>query len=176
MSSGPLLDRARLRQAFDLLGAKLARRGVVGEVHVFGGAAMVLAFDARPATRDVDALFVPDGPMLEAAAEVASELSLPRSWLNNKASSYVSGRAGRGTPVYDHPHLRVMVTPPEHLLAMKIRAARAVRDVEDIRLLLDSLNITTIDAAIDVVTEFFPDEPLGLRSRQLLEDLLGSHP
>jgi hypothetical protein len=28
---------------------------------------------------------------------------LPRSWLNNQGSSYVSGRAGRGTPVYDRP-------------------------------------------------------------------------
>lgn len=176
MSAGPLFDRARLREAFDLLAAKLARRQVVGEIHVFGGAAMVLVFDARAATRDVDALFVPDGPMLDAAAEVADELSLPRSWLNNQASSYVSGRAGRGTPVYDHANLRVMVTPPEHLLAMKIRAARAVRDVEDIRLLLDALGTTTIDHAIEVVGRYFPDEPLSDRSRQLLEDLLGTDP
>ncbi|MGH3999914.1 MAG: hypothetical protein ACRDTJ_20920, partial [Pseudonocardiaceae bacterium] len=96
-----LLDRSLLRRAFDLLAAKLARRGVVGELHVFGGAAMVLAYDARAATRDVDALFQPDGPVLEAAWEVATELGLPKSWLNNQASSYVSGRAGRGSPVYD---------------------------------------------------------------------------
>jgi hypothetical protein len=168
----PLLDRPRLREAFDLLAAKLARRGVVGEIHVFGGAAMVLAFDARPATRDVDALFAPDGPMLDAAAEVADELGLPRSWLNNQASTYVSGRAGRGTPVYDHANLRVMVTPPEHLLAMKIRAARAVRDTDDLRLLLATLEIGTVDQAVEIVDRYFPDESLGVRSRQLLEDLL----
>jgi hypothetical protein len=104
-----------------------------------GGAAMVLAFDARAATRDVDALFEPDGPVLEAAREVAGEIDLPRSWLHNQASSYVSGRAGRGTPVYDHPNLRVMTTPAEHLLAMKVRAARSVRDADDIRLLLQIL-------------------------------------
>lgn len=168
----PLLDRGRLRAAFDALAVKLARQGVVGEIHVFGGAAMVLAFDARVATRDVDALFVPDGPMLDAARQVADELGLPQTWLNNQASSYVSGRAGRGTPVYDHPHLRVLTTPPEHLLAMKIRAARATRDAEDIRLLLEHLGITTIEAAIAVVDRYFPDEPLSERSRLLLEDLL----
>jgi hypothetical protein len=172
MTAGPLLDRARLREAFDLLAAKLARRNVIGELHVFGGAAMVLAFDARAATRDVDALFVPDGPVLAAAAEVADELQLPRSWLNNQASSYVSGRVGRGTPVYDHPHLRVMVTPAEHLLAMKIRAARAARDTADIRLLLDTLDITAVAAAVAIVDRYFPDEPLSDRSRHLLEDLL----
>lgn len=167
-----LLDRELLRQAFDLLAAKLARRGVVGELHVFGGAAMVLAFDARVATRDVDALFRPDGPVLEAAREVAEELGLPRSWLNNQASSYVSGRAGRGTPVYDHPHLRVMSTPPEHLLAMKVRAARAVRDTDDLRLLLRALDLHALQEVTEIVERYFPDEPLSDRSRQLLEDLL----
>lgn len=175
MSPVRLLDRQLLEQAFGLLADELRRRGVVGELHVFGGAAMVLAFDARAATRDVDALFEPDGPVLDAAREVAAELGLPRSWLNNQASSYVSGRAGRGTPVYDHAHLRVMTTPPEHLLAMKVRAARSVRDADDIRLLLDALGLGTIDEVIEVVQRYFPDEPLSDRSRLLVEDLLAEH-
>lgn len=172
MTQDRLLDRDSLRRAFDLLAAKLARGRVVGELHVFGGAAMILAFDERAATRDVDALFQPDGPVLAAALEVAEELELPRSWLNNQAGSYVSGRAGRGTPVYDHPNLRVLTTPPEHLLAMKLRAARAVRDAEDLRLLLDALGLRTPAEAIAIVERFFPGEPLSDRSRQLLEDLL----
>jgi hypothetical protein len=172
MTQDRLFDRELLRQAFDLLAARLARRQVVGELHVFGGSAMVLAFDARAATRDVDVLFQPDGAVLEAAREVADELGLPSSWLNNQASSYVSGRAGRGTPVYDHPNLRVMTTPPEHLLAMKVRAARAVRDADDIRLLLRVLNLHTIHDVVAIVERYFFNEPLSDRSRQLLEDLL----
>lgn len=170
--SEPLLDREVLRRAFGLLALSLARRGVVGELHVFGGAAMVLAFDARAATRDVDALFQPDGQVIEAAHEVATELGLPRSWLNNQASSYVSGRAGRGTPVFDHPNLRVMTTPPEHLFAMKVRAARAVRDADDVRLLIDHLGVRDVASAEAIVARYFPDEPLSARSRLLLEDLL----
>jgi len=168
----PLLDREVLRHAFSLLADRLARRGVVGEVHVFGGAAMVLAFDSRAATRDVDALFAPDGKVLEAAWEVAAELGLPRSWLNDQASSYVSGRAGRGTPVFDHPHLRVMTTPMEHLLAMKVRAARALRDADDVRLLLAELGLHEVHTVTDIVARYFPDEPLSERSRLLLEDIL----
>lgn len=168
----PLLDRDLLRRAFMLLAERLARRGVVGEIHVFDGAAMVLAFDARAATRDIDALFEPDGHVIEAAREVADDLGLPRSWLNNQASSYVSGRAGRGTPVFDHAYLRVMTTPPEHLLAMKVRAARAVRDADDVRLLLEHLGLSDLAAVEDVVARYFPDEPLSQRSQMLLEDLL----
>lgn len=171
--SEPLLNRDLLRRAFTLLAERLAAREVVGEVHVFGGAAMILAFDARAATRDVDALFEPDGHVLDAAHEVAVALGLPRSWLNNQASSYVSGRAGRGTPVFDHPNLRVMTTPVEHLLAMKVRAARAARDAEDVRLLLDHLALRSVAQVEAIVARYFFDEPLGDRSRMLLEDLLG---
>jgi hypothetical protein len=167
-----LLDREFLRQAFTLLADKLARKNIVGDVHVFGGAAMVLAFDSRAATRDVDAVFEPDSHVLDAAQEVAKELGLPRSWLNNQASTYVSGRVGRGTPVFDHPHLRVMTTPPEHLLAMKVRAARATRDASDVAVLLTHLGLHTIGAVEEVVAKFFPDEPLSTRSRMLVEDIL----
>lgn len=61
MTSDRLFDRELLERAFDLLAKKLARRRVVGELHIFGGAAMVLVYDERAATRDVDALFRPDG-------------------------------------------------------------------------------------------------------------------
>ena len=94
------------------------------------------------------------------------------SWLNNQASSYVSSRAGRGTPVFDHPNLRVMVTPTEHLLAMKVRAARALRDADDIRLLLKHLHISSMSEVLKVVEQYFPDDPLSERSRLLLQDIL----
>jgi hypothetical protein len=170
--SAPLPDRDLLRRAFTLLAERLATRGVVGEVHVFCGAAMVLAFDARAATGDVDALFEPDGKVLDAAREVASELGLPRSWLNDQASSYVSGRAGRGTPVFDHSNLRVMTTPPEQLLAMKVRAERAARDADDVRLLLHHLELRDVATVESIVARYFPHEPFSERSRLLLEDLL----
>lgn len=86
------------------------------------------------------------------------------------------GRAGRGTPVYDHPNLRVLTTPPEHLLAMNARAARAVRDADDLRLLLSALDLHTLAAVMEIVVRLFPDEPLSDRSRQLVEDLLAERP
>jgi len=63
--AGVLLDRAQLERAFTALGERLARRGVVADLFVVGGAAMALAYDATRATRDVDSLFVPHGVVLE---------------------------------------------------------------------------------------------------------------
>ena len=60
-----LLSHEKLHQAFEFLAEECAKRGVVGEVHVFVGAAMVLAFHSRLATRDVDAIFAPDTEVLE---------------------------------------------------------------------------------------------------------------
>jgi len=41
--SSPLLDRAGIEDAFRRLGERLAKRGVVADLYVFGGAAMALA-------------------------------------------------------------------------------------------------------------------------------------
>jgi hypothetical protein len=50
---GVLLGRAELERAFTALGERLARRGVVADLFVVGGAAMALAYDATRVTRDV---------------------------------------------------------------------------------------------------------------------------
>lgn len=47
------------------------------DIYVIGGAAMTLAYDARRATRDIDAVFQPLGVVLEEARAVAVELGLP---------------------------------------------------------------------------------------------------
>ena len=57
---------------------------------------------------------------------------------------------------------------------MKVRAARAVRDAEDIRVLLGELQITKMAQVIAIVKKYFADEPLNARSRQLLEDILSA--
>jgi hypothetical protein len=51
----PLLDRTGIEEAFRRLGDRLARRGVVADLYVFGGAAMALAYDSRRAARPRDA-------------------------------------------------------------------------------------------------------------------------
>ncbi len=134
----PLLDRAAIEDAFRRLGDRLARRGVVGDLYVFGGAAMALAYDARRATRDIDAVFQPHGVVLDEARAVAEELGLPPWWLNEQASVYVAPGGDAAAPrVFDHPGLRVSAASPEHLLAMKVLAARR-RDSDDIRFLVNT--------------------------------------
>lgn len=176
LSEPPLFDAAGIRRALTTLAAKLERRNVVGQVHVFGGAAMLLAYNPnRSVTRDIDALFEPDGPMVDAIREVATENGWPSTWMNNQASSYVARDRGEGARVFDHPFLQVVVTPADHLLAMKVLAARAVRDSDDIRILVHHLGITAAGEIWVIVDRFFPNVPVQQRSRGLVEDILDEH-
>ena len=167
----PLLDRERIAEAFGRLGDRLARRGVIADVYVIGGAAMALAYDARRATRDIDAVFHPHGAVLEAAQEVAHELGLPPWWLNEQASVYVApGGDGAAPRVFDHPGLRVLAASPEHLLAMKTLAARK-QDVEDIRFLIGKIGLASARDVLSICAEVFPGETVPARALLLLEDL-----
>jgi predicted nucleotidyltransferase len=169
---GPvLMGRSELERAFAALGERLARRGVVADLFVVGGAAMALAYDANRVTRDVDATFVPHGVVLDEARAVAAELGLPPWWLNEQASVYVSGKADPGKRrVFDHPNLRVMVASPEHIFAMKALAARS-RDIDDLRHLARLANIRTVDDALRVCRDFFADDDISVRTRAVLEEL-----
>lgn len=170
----PLFDHTERHRAFSALAEKLERRGVLGHVHVVGGAAMLLAYDqTRAATRDIDALFSRGGPMIAAIRQVAAEHRWPSTWLNNQAASYVSRTPGQGSLAFDHPYLQVAATPPEHLLAMKVLAARAVRDGEDLYFLLDHLNITSAAEVWAIVERYFPGTEIPQRSKELIKDLLG---
>jgi Nucleotidyltransferase of unknown function (DUF6036) len=153
----------------------VARRGVVADIYVFGGAAMALAHDARRATRDIDAVFKPHGVVLEEARGVAQELGLPQWWLNEQASSYVAPGGDPDAPrIFDHPGLRVSAASPEHLLAMKILAARR-RDAEDIRFLVKHLHLDSAEEALALCAEIFPEEEVPGRARLILEDAFGDH-
>ena len=80
-----------------------------------------MAYDARRATRDIDALFKPHGMVVEEARAVADELGLPYWWLNEQASVYVaSGGDANAATIFEHRGLRVSAASPEHLLAMKL--------------------------------------------------------
>jgi len=140
-------------------------------VYVFGGAAMALAYDARRATRDIDAVFQPHGVVLDEARAVGEELGLPSWWLNEQASAYVApGGDPNAARVFDHPGLRVAAASPEHLLAMKVLAARR-RDTEDIRFLVHHLALATPAEVLALCAEVFPEEEVPPRARLVLEDV-----
>jgi len=54
-----MLTRERITQLLEKLNTLLAERGELGEIGLVGGAVMCLVYNARVATKDVDAIFEP---------------------------------------------------------------------------------------------------------------------
>lgn len=140
---------------------------------------MVLAFEARPATKDVDAIFQPVDVIRDAVGVVQKEQGLPEAWLNDGAKGFVS--ANHEVEEGDLPQfdgLRITAPTAEYLLAMKCMASRIAyadsdpSDVADIRFLLRHLGIKTPEIALAVVGRFYPQDRVPARTAYLLEELL----
>ena len=173
-----VLDRETIIGALRRLSELLTERGVQGEICLFGGTAMVLAFNARERTKDVDAIFTPPHIVRELAGAVQEELSLPVGWLNDAVKGYLA--PGLEPVAYDLPqfdHLRVTAPPPEYLLAMKCMAARIDSgadtggDVDDIRFLIRHLHLASAGEAMAIVAEYYPPGRVPPRTQYLLEEI-----
>ena len=169
------LTKADIRRLFELLDEELASTPAIGELYLVGGAVMCLAFDARPATRDVDAYFKPTALIREAAGRVAARVGAPIDWLSDAVKGYLSPQ-GDFNPYLELPRLRVFVATPEYLLGMKVASMRLgeeFHDLDDVRYLLRYLNVTSAAEALAIVTRYFDESVLLPKSRLALEELLG---
>ena len=141
------LDVDRVSVLLAELGERLAGRGIEGEIYVVGGAAMMLAYDRSRITRDIDAVGVPQEEIdAEVQAMAADHRDLDPDWLNARVLPLLPrGTDGERLQVLGGPGLTVNVASPRWLLAMKARAARGRRDLDDIWVLCQILRLRTID-------------------------------
>lgn len=171
MSREPLLDRDAVLDALREMAGMLHGSGQHGEIHVFGGTAMLLTLDARRVTRDIDAVWSPDTPVLQAAQQVARRRGWPDSWLNSRGSSYLSPLAEDDRFAVQWPGLAVYAATPEHLLAMKVAAGRA-SDAGDIEVLVRHLDLRDVPAVMAIHAQHFPGVEVAPHKRLLVEDVL----
>lgn len=167
-----LLTRADILRALERLSEILEAKGVKADLFVVGGAAMALAYEARPSTRDVDAIFKRRNEVFKAAAQVAREQGLPDGWLNDASKKFLGRPDRRPLPVLDLPGLRLMAGSPEYLLAMKVLADRHDRDRDDLRFLIRLLGLKSVRDAERIFSEVYPDDEMAPDTRARLTDLI----
>jgi hypothetical protein len=174
------LDRIEIERALVRLDEILGEAGVCGEICIFGGAAMVLAFDARPSTRDVDAIFEPKTKVADAARRVSEELDLPADWLNDGVKGFVSSTPEltvEDMPVL--PNLRILRPTGRYLLAMKCLASRVPGydtrgDLGDVVRLCRSLGLRSADEIFRIIEDFYPRDLIPARTQFFVEEAIAT--
>ena len=136
-----LLTRPQIEGALRRLGELALQHGESIELLAVGGAVMVLAYEARLATHDVDAVSLKPGlsPLVRGLVkQVAEELDWPDDWLNDGARSFLVGLSDGGV-IYAAPGIIVHCPALTQLLAMKLSAWRDDVDIQDADRLLREL-------------------------------------
>lgn len=164
------LSAEDIKRAFEALSEELARVKQRAEIAIGGGAALVLLFQARETTKDVDAYFLrPEAAIVRKAAErVANRLNLPDDWLNDGAKGYFVG-VTIGEKVYESTSLLVRAVSRVQLLAMKLSAWRDAVDRADAKLLLLQMPGSATDIW-ETIKPFIPAHQLD-KASYALEDL-----
>ena len=174
-----MLEREQIVQALRRLSDLLKEKGIQGEICLLGGTVMVLGFQARASTKDVDAVFAPVQPIREAARIVQEEQNLPENWINDGAKGFISAHhdiVEGDLPQFEN--LRLTMPTPEYMLAMKCMASRisdgqADRgDVADIAFLIRYLRLKTAEEVLDILGQYYPQDQIPPRAGFLVEDIL----
>lgn len=173
------LTRQEIENALARLSELAAAEHVRLEMTVYGGAAMLLAYDARPVTKDIDAIVHPPAVARRLVNQVANELGLHEGWLNDDVKAFVSGKEAKNELALQNLNsdgLHITRPTAKYLLAMKVMANRMPQpgyagDLADIETLLRITRMDSTAAVEKVVDNFFPDTVLPDRTIATLKTL-----
>ncbi|MSV32087.1 MAG: hypothetical protein EXQ57_06160 [Bryobacterales bacterium] len=171
-----MLTSQRIRELFACLNEELGRRHVRGEAYLAGGAVMCLVFQARPATKDIDAMLVPPAEMRAAAEAVAIREGLSSDWLNDAVKGFFSER-GAFEVFEELSNLRIYVPHPGYLLAMKclaLRLGEEFQDLQDVAVLVRELGLRTVAEAESILGQYYDLARYPAKTRYVLEELMGA--
>ena len=181
-------DRTTLLDAFQSLGRLAWAEGKTVDIAVYGGSALILSYDWRVATKDVDGVYEDDRATVRLlAAAVAKERGWPLDWLNDGVKGFLSAKdTEEGSklllgefPSADAPGLRVFVARPEYLFAMKCRAMRVGGasvngDIDDIRNLAREIGCADAAEALALVGSFYPNAQLQPKVQFGIEEIFAN--
>lgn len=172
------LSKETILKALQDLSDALSRENVKGELCLFGGTVMVLAFSARVATKDVDAIFHPANLIRKLASEIGAANHLPDDWLNDGVKGFVSAKHDVVTGnLPQFSNLILTMPTPEYLLAMKCMASRIEAtesesgDVRDIIFLIKHLKLRSAKEVMEIVAAYYPPNRIPIKAQYLVESL-----
>lgn len=171
------LTRRTIIEALRRLGELASDQEILLELSIYGGSAMVIAFDRRTATRDVDAVFHPVDQVRPLLAQVAQEMDLPDDWLNDQVRQFLAPSGPMRDLPLDFPGIKVTVPTASYLLAMKALAGRRALpgyegDAADLRFLIRKLGIRSVDEIQEHIDRYYPNDVPSDSARAMLVQII----
>lgn len=157
------LTKDRITRALRRLGELAREREIELELSIFGGCAMMLVFDRRAITRDIDAVFHPTGAVRPLIKQIAGEMQLPDDWLNDDVRQFLAPKGAMRDLPLDLPGIKVTAPTASYLLAMKALAGRRALpgyegDEADLRFLIRKMGIGSVDEVQEHIDRYYPDD------------------
>jgi hypothetical protein len=166
------MQKEDILKYLNILNKKLKKKGIKGQIGLFGGTVMCLAFNARKSTKDIDAIFEPKETIYTFAKQIADENNLSENWLNDSVKGFLSKNIQMKV-FKNMSHLTIYIPSAEYMLAMKCVSARLTgsKDVDDVIFLLNYLNIKTTEEALEIIKKYFPPDRIPLKTEYFLIEL-----
>ena len=137
------MSRADMLKYFEELNSRLRSISRSCDIVVFGGAAMALVYEARDATRDIDAKYRSSIELRRVIKSISEDFEIDNGWLNNDGEHYVTDKMPSSLYL-EYTNLKVYVVNADCLLAMKLTSARMdSTDMDDSIFLMDILGINS---------------------------------
>jgi hypothetical protein len=171
------LNKQLLERALTRLGELADQEGITLEVCLYGGALMLLAYNARTATKNVDAIFLPRKEGVRLAEQVAEEFSLPSNWLNDDVKMFLAPKESLRVLPKQFKGLQLTAPTAGYLLSMKALSCRASLpgyegDLTDLKYLIRKMEIHTCEVLQREIDKYYPDDVLLPQHRLVLETLI----
>ncbi len=164
-------------RALRRLGELALAEGLTLELCLYGGTALMLAFDNRESTQDVADTINPKEAGLRLSKIVAQELGLEDMWLNDEVWHFFAPIGGRRKLPLEIPGLKLYVATASYLLAMKALACRRPGpsrrgDLEDLRFLIRKMEIKSLDDIQQHIDRFYPDDVPTDKQQEILKGII----
>jgi hypothetical protein len=165
-----MMDKNQIRACLEKLNEELRLMDVKGEVCLYGGAVMCLVYDARPNTKDIDAVFKPTQQIREAIKRIAEAYNLKEDWLNDAVKGYVVVHPQKA--LLNLSNLKIFVPEPDYLLAMKTLAARVEgTDKQDVQFLINLLGLKSAQEVFSILEKYYPRQHIKPATQFFIEEL-----
>ena len=164
MLHSTVISRKNLDEIFTALADEYVKAGgkEAFNIYVVGGAAIVINFDYRLSTMDIDAFFVKNDCLTTAIANVANNLKLPQDWLNKdfvSTPSYTDNLVAHSKLYRSYNGvINVYVLETKYIIAMKLKSSRPTGgDLDDIIKMIHELRLKGEDIAYDQIIEAYKE-------------------